>query len=202
MLFEGRTGGAVWAMPGLAVIGGCVGKWSDGGMARGGRVLECEFVGDRVPEGASGGNAIVATKHCRRECVKFVDGLVSRRARVHEPSVVAHILSLNHPVLSQIIWLGIRAVPNSIPFGGKRSVEPWWSGGPREFNTSKCARNRNLGARATLPVDQFHGSSERLLSARVAGKILVTEQGVNMNVLKNGRLRFAYLGCLRLERTV
>ena len=75
VLFEGRTGGAVWAMPGLAVIGGCVAKWSVGRMARGGRVLECEFVGDRVPEGASGGNAIVATKHCRRECVKFVGGL-------------------------------------------------------------------------------------------------------------------------------
>ena len=76
MLFEGRIGGAVWAMPGLAVIGGCVAEWSVGGMARGGRVLECEFVGDRVPERVPGGMAKVATKHCRRESVKFVDGLV------------------------------------------------------------------------------------------------------------------------------
>ena len=86
-------------------------------MARGGRVLECEFVGDRVPERVPGGMAKVAMKHCRRESVKFVDGLVPRRARVHEASVVAYILSLNHPVLGQIIWLGIRAAPNSIPFG-------------------------------------------------------------------------------------
>ena len=71
-----------------------------------------------MPEGTSGGNAMVATKHRRRESVKFVDGLVPRRARVHEPGVVARILSLIYPDLGQISWLGIRVAPNSNRFGG------------------------------------------------------------------------------------